>query len=145
MHQVRYREGAAPLSQHHPLPICLQVHQPGSFLSPVLDCYGDVITWTELMRSLTMGDCFNHKPLSPHTCSKVIITSLFFNGHTHGLWRFPGQGWNQSCSCDLWWHKARSFNPLHQARDWTHTSTGTPATAVRFLTQGTTAGTPRKS
>jgi len=34
------------------------------------------------------------------------------------------------CSCG----NARSFNPLHQARDSTHTSAETRATAVRYLT-----------
>ena len=33
------------------------------------------------------------------------------------------------------------FNPLHQARDGTHTSTGTQAMAVRFLTHCITVGT----
>ena len=34
------------------------------------------------------------------------------------------------------------LNPLHRARDWTHTSTVTQGTTVRFLTHCTTAGTP---
>ena len=47
---------------------------------------------------------------------KIFFSSFFFffffNGHTHSIWRFPGQGWNPS-------HCSRSLNPLHQARDQT--------------------------
>ena len=28
-----------------------------------------------------------------------ILEFFFFQGCTHSLWKFPGQGWNQSCSC----------------------------------------------
>ena len=41
------------------------------------------------------------------------------------------------CNCS----NAGYFNPLHQARDWTHTSTAIWATAVRFLTHCATART----
>ena len=38
---------------------------------------------------------------------------------------------------------AKSFNTLGQARNWTHASTATWATAVRFLTHCATVGTPK--
>ena len=70
-----------------------------------------------------------------------------FNGCTHDTWKFLGQGLNPShsynlhCSCG----SAGSFNPLHQAGDQTHTSTGNRTAAVMFLTHCTTVGTPRLS
>ena len=54
---------------------------------------------------------------------------FFFNGCTHSIWKFPGQGLNLSCSC----YNMASFNPLCWARDWTRASTVTWAAAVRFL------------
>ena len=62
----------------------------------------------------------------------AALKSHFFYGHTHGTWKFPGQGQNPSCSCDL----------LHWAKDKTLTSTTTHAAAVRFLTHCATVGTP---
>ena len=53
----------------------------------------------------------------------------------HGIWKFPGQGLTSSHSCNLH-HRcgsARSFNPLHWARDQTHASRVTQAAAVRFF------------
>ena len=68
----------------------------------------------------------------------------FFNGPTCGTWAFPVQGLNLSCSCGQCRScgKARSFNPLHQAGNRTHTSAETGATAVGFLTYYATVGTP---
>ena len=65
---------------------------------------------------------------------------FFFNGHTHGMWKFPGQGMNPSHSYSC--GSARSFNPLCQAGERTWTSAGTQATAVRSLTHCATAGIP---
>ena len=45
----------------------------------------------------------------------------FFYGHTHGTWKFLGQGLNMSHTCG----NARSFNPLCPAGDGPPTSTGT--------------------
>ena len=42
----------------------------------------------------------------------------------------------------LWLGSARCFNQLCWARDWTHTSTATWGSAVRFLTHCVTAETP---
>ena len=57
----------------------------------------------------------------------------------NGSW--AGQRLNLSHSCEL--HHScgntRSFNPLHWARNQTHTSAATQATAVRFFTDCTTA------
>ena len=59
-----------------------------------------------------------------------------YHGYTHGIWKFPGQGPNLSCS------HSRLFNPLCRAGDRTHTSPGTGATAVGFLTPCALARTP---
>ena len=75
-----------------------------------------------------------------------FLLSLFlFKSPNWGIWKFPGQVLNPSRSCNLdpSCSNARSFNPLHPARDQTHTSAVTWAAAVRFLTYCTTAGTPR--
>ena len=67
-----------------------------------------------------------------------------FYGHTWGIWKFPGQGLNPSCSCDLCCSCSNpvSFNPLCQVGDRTHASAGTWAATVWFLTHCATAGTP---
>ena len=42
-------------------------------------------------------------------------------------------------------HSTRSFNSLHRAGDWTHTSAGTGTAAVGFLHHCAPAGTPKKT
>ena len=80
------------------------------------------------------------------------IFSFFFNeifylfifcGHTHDIWKFLGQGLTLSCSCKLCHSCGHtgSFNSLSQAWEWTHTSVGTWATAVGFLTYCATVET----
>ena len=56
-----------------------------------------------------------------------LFISFYFCGHTHGIWKFLDQGLNPSHSYDLCHscRNARPFNPLHQARYQTHTSTVT--------------------
>ena len=63
---------------------------------------------------------------------------------THGIWKFPGQGLNLSCTCDLHHScsNAGSFNPLLWARAPNHTSAVIGAAEVRFLTHCATAGIP---
>ena len=78
---------------------------------------------------------------------KAILNSFFLNVCTHSIWKFLGHGlnpsnsWDLCCSCS----NIRSFNPLHQGRDWTHAPAVTEAAAVWFLTHCTTAGTPKPS
>ena len=71
---------------------------------------------------------------------------FFFNFfcHTHGIWKFLGQGLNLSPSCDLCHSCSNtgSFNTLCQDRYQTHTSSVTPATVVGFLIHCATAETP---
>ena len=31
--------------------------------------------------------------------SALLHAFFFFNGHTHGIWKFPGQELNWSCTC----------------------------------------------
>ena len=84
-------------------------------------------------------------PSLPLSLSLSLSLSLFFlNGRAHSTRKLLDQGSNPRYSCDP--HHScsntRSFNPLHQARGGTCTSTGTQATAVRFSTHCTTAGAP---
>ena len=69
---------------------------------------------------------------------------LFFNGHIFGIWMFPGQGLNPSCSwvrptSHPWQHLI--LNPLCQARGQICASAAIQATAIRFLTYCVTVGT----
>ena len=51
---------------------------------------------------------------------KAWIVSFFLNGCTHGIWKFPVQGLNPSCSYNRR-HRCGStifFSPLHQAQEW---------------------------
>ena len=89
-------------------------------------------------------------------CSNFLLTHVsmvylflfipycfFLNGQTHGVWKLPCQGLNLNFSCNCCsWINPGSFNPLHQAKDWTHASAANWASAVGFLTHCTTAGTP---
>ena len=52
------------------------------------------------------------------------------------------QARNWICLTYCSYRNAGSFNPLWQARDWTHTSLESQASSVGFLTPYTTAGTP---
>ena len=52
--------------------------------------------------------------------------NFFFNGTTHSIWKFLGQGLNLSCSFNLY-HIAGSFNPLGRAGDQASASAGTGA------------------
>ena len=70
---------------------------------------------------------FPDKPLcriSPRTCIPVFILFYFiclFQGRTCRIWRFPGQGSNQSCCCQPTPQpqQHRILNPLSKARDRT--------------------------
>ena len=68
----------------------------------------------------------------------IFLFFLCFHGCPCSVWKFPGQRLNLSDSYGI----ARSFNLLHQARDWTLASAVTHATAVIFLTHCTVVGTP---
>lgn len=71
--------------------------------------------------------------------SQVIFSFfLFLNGRICGIWNFPNQGVNQSCS----YSNTGYFNSLGQARNQIHASTVTWAAAVGFLTHCITEGTP---
>ena len=74
----------------------------------------------------------------------LFFSFLFLNGCTHSMWKFLGRGLNPSHSFNLHHscNNTRSFKPLSQAGDQTHTSTATQATAVRLLTHCSTVGTP---
>ena len=70
-----------------------------------------------------------------------IVSFLFF-GRTCSIWKFPGQGLNLSCSCDLYLdpltHCARrEIKPMPPQKP--------KPTTIRFLTHYTTAETPRHS
>ena len=67
-------------------------------------------------------------PLPPYmpNLEQSVFFFFFFFGHTHGMWKFPGQGW-MSCSCNL--HHScsntKSSTHLGGARDQTCTTEGT--------------------
>ena len=69
---------------------------------------------------------------------------ISFNGYTHSIWKFLGQGPNPSHSGDLHhsFGNTGSFNPLYQGGYQIHTPTATQAPAVGFLTHCATSGTP---
>ena len=69
----------------------------------------------------------------------LSITCIIFYGHTHGIWKFRGQGLNLSFSCDLYHSSgdARYYNSLHWAGDQTHASAVTLVIAVKLLTHYT--------
>ena len=71
---------------------------------------------------------------------------FFFNGHTCGIWKFPGQGLNLlSCNLHCSCGNAEPFNPLHHAEDQTHTFAVTQTTAVGLSTHCATVATTQLS
>ena len=42
------------------------------------------------------------KRLVSSICKDLLWFSIFFCGCTHSMWKFPGQGLNPSCRCDLY-------------------------------------------
>ena len=108
-----------------------QVHL-GSFLKVP---YGG-ITSNVLNQNLQKRNLGIYQVIRQH---RFLFVCLFvFNGWTHNICMFPGQGLNLS-SCS----NARSFNPLHWARDPTWAFTEPWAAAIEFLTHCTTEGTPQ--
>ena len=76
---------------------------------------------------------------------QIYLKKFFlFYGYTHGIWKIVVQRLNLSHRCDLNLSSGntRSVNPLHWARDQTHTSAATQATTVGFLIHFAKAGTP---
>ena len=80
-------------------------------------------------------------------CRTFVFFFFFFNGCTHGISKFPGQGLNLRhsrcdlhCSCS----NAQSFNPPFWTRDQIHTSTANRDAAVGFLTHCATVVTPAR-
>ena len=96
-------------------------------------------------QTFVKGQTVNILGFAGHTWTLTHI--FFFNGHFLGIQKFPDQGLNSSCSCDLYHScsNARSFNSLHQAGDLTFTFSVTRAAAVGFLTNCATEGTPTYS
>ena len=75
-------------------------------------------------------------------CSGVFWFLFSFYGHTHGMWKFPGQELSQAAGVSYSCSNAGFFNPLCWAEDPTWASAMTWATAVGVLTHCTMAGTP---
>ena len=79
---------------------------------------------------------------------KIVYFFFLFVWHTHSIWKFPGQGWHPSCSCDL--HHSFSntspFNPLRWARESNPPVCSDPSCCkdnTGSLTHCPTAGTPK--
>ena len=106
----------------------LEVEIAGSYGNPILN-----FSWScKLPLLVFVSDC---------TILHFIVS--FFYGHTHGIWKFPGQGVNVNPSCDLCHScgNARSFNPLRRAEDQTHASTAIWDAEISFLTHCATVET----
>lgn len=78
------------------------------------------------------------------TCDAFLhFLYFFFNGRTHGIWKFPSQGLNPVTAST---NAATTPTPDPLAHCWAGdqicTCAATQATTVRFLTYDTTAGTP---
>ena len=71
--------------------------------------------------------CFWHLSRANLIYFAPFSSSSFLNGHTCGLWKFPGQGLYPSLSCNL---QGRQGIQLRGARDRTRASTVTRTTAV---------------
>ena len=63
------------------------------------------------------------KPTNRRITINFLISSLYFDfvtffsfGHTHGIWKFPGQEWNPSHSCDLCHSCSNAKSLTHCAR-----------------------------
>ena len=69
---------------------------------------------------------------------------IYIYGHTHDIWKVPGQGLNPSRSCSLCrsWGNARYFNSLCRPWDQIHTFAMNWAAAVGFLSHCIIPGTP---
>ena len=70
------------------------------------------------------------------TFISIFFIYLFtFINKFHSIWKFPGQGLNLSCSCNLCClcNNTGSFNPLGLAGDQTHASTVTQTAALGFF------------
>ena len=100
----------------------------------ILSCWSQLlqmqrVTWEHIIKVHFI--CF----FSPFLCGYYRKKKNFLVATPMGIWKLPGQRLDQSCSCDLCHScsNAGSFNPLHQARDWTCTSTATRATIVTFF------------
>ena len=105
--------------------------------------YSESHTLTKLPSSLTclLQEHTGSFPASAFAISThLLFFFFFFNCHTCSIWKFLGQGLNLS-SCI----NARSFNPLHWAREGTHVPATIWAAAVKFLSYCSTAGTPHPS
>ena len=108
--------------------------------------------WNNFPREaqLFLGQCdcilWDLKVRQQKSSNKLPLLHNFFSfyGHTHSIWKFPGQGLNPSHSCKLSHSccNAGSFNTLPWAGDQTYTSTVTRATTVGFLSHWTMVGTP---
>ena len=104
-------------------------------------CY--VISLLFFYSSIAAFFCLNRYFLLYHFNSldgstTIFFFFLFFLGHTPGIWKFPGQGSNQGCSCQPTPQpqQCQILNPLSETRDQTcilvytsrfpGTRTGTP-------------------
>ena len=77
---------------------------------------------------------------SEYTKKTLNCILFFFNGHSHRIRKFPGQGLNWASAVTYAAAAAAMLAPLsHCARNQTHTSTATWATAAGFLTHSATA------
>ena len=73
----------------------------------------------------------------------LFLLFLFWAwGHSHGIWQVPGPGIEYELQLQLMLQQCQILNQLCWAGDQTCISAATTATAVGFITHGTTVGTP---
>lgn len=132
-------------------------HPPWLLLLPCL------CSWLSRLLWLAVGSSEpRHALFSLHLCAflthdKAFLTSycltrlhsffffFFCMAPRAAQWISQAKDWIRSCSCDLpcSCSNAGSFNSWGQAGNRAHASKATQAAAVGFLTNCTTAGTPR--
>ena len=72
------------------------------------------IVYSPVRPTQYVGKRYLHNLLDEINISVEIYLFIYYD-HTHSIWKFPGQGSNPRCSCNLYCScsSTRSFNPLH--------------------------------
>ena len=130
-----------------------------STLNPISDSIIPIVTivfeiyfvfWLSHLLPIPINFLFNLYACHLHDMDKshgLIFIIILLMATPMAIWKFLSQGLNPRCNWDPShsYGNARSFNPLHWARDRTLTSTATWATVVEFLTHCVIAEIPSRS
>ena len=126
-------KGSQPVDRSFGFFAVTEIH----FLSHYLNTLSLYIPWNQRCQSWREALCV------PSYVSQLFF---FFNDYTLSIWKFPGQGLNPRCSCDLYRSCGNARSSTHCARPVIHHAPlpAIWAAAVGFLTHCATAGTPSK-